>query len=456
MLNALLILFFFSFTIFIHELGHFLVARKLGLKIDAFSIGFGPALWKRTVNGVTYKFSMFPLGGYVALPQMDPTGSSLEKKDQPPLPAVAPWRKIAVALAGVTGNVLLAFPLAYIVYVMGKPADLKDLATKIGYVETNSVLFAQGLRPGDEITAINDQPVKNWEDVLFNCAMETNIQLHIQSGTATKVISLSAGSVTEAVKLLDGASPIDPATVDSAMPGSSAEKAGLKHGDEIVALDGVPVYSRGQMITKVNEAKDRELTVTIRRNGTELDVKVTPTYNKKEKRALIGILFEPMVVHPTPSAQINEAAQSVFKILRRLVTPRYSGRAFEALGGAPMIIFSYWQMLKVGLLMGISFSVMLNINLAILNLLPSPVLDGGHIVLSLVEWIRGAPVGRKVVSALWQGSAVVLISFMIMMIARDFYRINIWHRDEVAAEQAAEKAADQSAPHATTPVPAHP
>lgn len=435
-INALLVFFFFSLAIFVHELGHFLVARRLGLKIEVFSIGFGPALWKRKVDGIVYKFCALPFGGYVALPQMDPSGAARTREGADPLPAVAPWKKIAVAFAGVTCNVILAFILAWVVYIAGKPADLKDLSSVIGYVETNSVLYAEGLRAGDRIVAINDRPVSNWEEILFQCAMEPQATIHATRGEQQLKVALKAASVEDAIKQLDGLSPMDPAVVEMAMPGSSAEKAGLRRGDEVVKLDGNHIYSRGQMIRAVNAAEGRELQLTVLREGAEVTMPVTPAYNKEEKRALIGIRFAPMIVHPKPLAQLKDAATGVLKIVRMLVTPKYSGRAFDALGGAPMIIFSYWQVLKVGLILAISFSVMLNINLAIINMLPIPVVDGGHVILSLVEWVQGRPAQPKIVSALWQSTAVLLILFMLTMTFRDFYRINKWTREaEIPAER---------------------
>ena len=177
------VLLLFGLAIFIHEFGHFLAARWMGLQVDAFAIGFGPALWKRTVNGVEYKIGCIPFGGYVALPQLDPSG--MEKvqggngeASRDDLPDIAAWRRIVVAVAGPFGNMVLAVALALcIAWMPGVRTGALD--TRIGLVEEGTAAWEAGLRTGDRIESVNGHKVSTWTD------MEVEWQLAGGSGEAT-------------------------------------------------------------------------------------------------------------------------------------------------------------------------------------------------------------------------------------------------------------------------------
>ncbi|MDZ4198989.1 MAG: site-2 protease family protein, partial [Kiritimatiellia bacterium] len=163
----------FSLTIFVHELGHFLVARLCGLTVEAFSIGFGPALWQRKRGGTLYKIGALPFGGYVALPQLDPTGGAAAEPGKPVLPPAPPGRRIAVSAAGAIFNLLFAFLLAWIVFLVGKPSAPHERRCVVGYVEEASEAWETGLRIGDEILRADGKPVSNWQDLLTQLTLSS-------------------------------------------------------------------------------------------------------------------------------------------------------------------------------------------------------------------------------------------------------------------------------------------
>ena len=177
-----MVLLLFGVTIFIHELGHFWVARRLGMRADVFSIGFGHAIWKRERGGVIYKVGWIPFGGYVALPQMEPGGGRTEDEDgnEIALPRVEPGKKIAVALAGAAGNVVLAILLAYVIFWAGKPSMLDETSSAIGFVREGSVAYEVGLRSGDRIAEVNGDPVSNWQDVAIAAALRNEVDLVVE------------------------------------------------------------------------------------------------------------------------------------------------------------------------------------------------------------------------------------------------------------------------------------
>lgn len=426
--NAFIVLFFFSFTIFVHEFGHFWVARKLGFKVLEFSIGFGAAIWKRTINGVVYKFAIIPLGGYVKLPQMDPTGLSLSDEDKKnPLPVMEPWKRIAVGLAGVTCNMILAVVLAWIVYLTGRPAEFRDLGTQVDFIETNSVLYAKGLRAGDRIEVVNEHRVRNWDQVMTLAALDPDVTLQVRRDGKPFEIHFRTSTVQEGVALFwRDMEPVSPAIIGLMFTNWPAYAAGLRTGDRIVSIDGAKIAGKSHMISVVSKSEGRPLHIEFERAGARQTVAVTPRYDEELKRHRIGNAFQAETVYPRPVDEIRYAAGAVGRLLQKLTTPANSGRAFEAIGGAPEIFYAFWHMTRAGIINAISFSVTLNVNLSILNLLPFFVLDGGHICLALWEWFWRRPANKRVVAALWQTAAACLITLMLFLTLRGFYRIHKW------------------------------
>lgn len=369
LLYILAMILLFSVSIFVHELGHFLAARACGMVADVFSIGMGPALWKRKIGATTYKIGCLPIGGYVALPQMDPEaflaraaardGEDNDAPPAPPLPRIAPGKKILVAMAGAAGNVILAFVLATLVWVVGKPASLAERNSVVGFIATNSPARAAGLVVGDVITTVNDQPVGNWLQIM-----------------------------------------------------------------EAVALAGRPTVT-----LRIQPAAGRAATIEFLRDGVIHTASVTSTYDAELHRHLIGIQFNTLAdldyttrVHPTPWAQVRDHAGGIFRFLSALTTPATSGAAAGAVGGPVLILVMLWLMVKSSFILAIWFTGFLNVNLAIINLLPLPLLDGGHVIFNLWEMATRRPVPAKWIHALTNLFVVLFIGVFLLLVYRDSVR----------------------------------
>jgi regulator of sigma E protease len=433
--TLLVVLLLFGLTIFVHELGHFLVARWCGLTVDVFAIGFGPAIWKRTINGVEYKVGILPFGGYVALPQMDPAGerpgSEAKSRDLPP---VAPGRKILVALAGVTCNMLLAIAVAYIVYWGGQSYAPPEGRVVLGYVEPDSEAYAAGLRIGDQIEAVNSKPVATWDAFLMEVALSDEPVLAVAHADGTRAeISLARKEFLGA-SFIPGLSPMNYCYVLRARPGSSAEAAGLKNGDRILRIDGIELFSREHLIEVVNARGGVTVPIEIERDGVRLELFVTPTYDEALGRALIGIEFNTLDVKK-PWDQIKAHATLIVRLLKALTTPREAKAAAGAVGGPVAILSMFWLYVQGSLIMALWFTCLLNVNLAVLNLLPIPVLDGGHILLSIWEIITRRPASYRVVSLIWNASAILLIGLFGVLTWRDIDRFFIKRPRPAAAER---------------------
>jgi regulator of sigma E protease len=461
LISILLIILLFSLTIFVHELGHYLAARACGMIVEVFSIGFGPAIWKRTVGGITYKIGVIPFGGYVALPQMDPGGRSALEKDGSTketkahaCPPVSPWKRIVVALAGATGNILLAILLAYLVYFNAQSfAPLNNTGT-VGYVYKDSSAYAAGLRTGDAIVAINAQPIRDWEEFLYATAfagMDT-VTAAVKRAEAPIVSMPLPTQVLFGTRHIAGVMPVSLCWVLSVMPGSSAAQAGIVSGDKIMEVDGQPVYSREHLIELISARRDRAVTLRIDRRGKAITLPVSPVYDEKLQRAVIGVQFNSFDVQK-PWSQIRSHASMVFRLLKALVTPKETKSAAGAVGGPVMILQMFWFYLQGGLIMALWFTGMLNVNLAILNLLPIPVLDGGHVIFSLWEAVTRRPPSEKVVGFMVNVFGILLISVFVLLTGRDILRAFHFHKSNKETPPVEQPAQTNQVAPATSPRP---
>lgn len=433
--SIVLVVLLFGFTIFIHELGHFLVARWCGMTVDAFAIGMGPAIWKRKVNGVEYKLCLFPIGGYVALPQMGPseeTGKTAEEENRQ-LPPAKPIPKILVGLAGVTFNMLFAIFLAYVIFWESKAIAPEYETSAVGYVDTNSAAFAAGVLAGDVIVAVNGESVSTWEQFIVVSALRDQVTLDLRRGEGeTVVVTLATTKVTGG-RLVEGIYPKNHVIVLDLLPESPAGQAGVLPGDHILSLDGILLFSREQMVDMIHASEGRPIVLEIDRKGEKVSLTVTPKYNAEHKRAMIGISFRTDEVKK-PWDQIKSHATLIFRILKALVTPSESRAAAEAIGGPVAIIDIFLKFAAMGFMQALWFACLLNVNLAVMNLLPLPVLDGGHIMFSIWELITRRPAPPKLIAFLWKVSAVLLLSLFLLLTYRDVARIFAGSKKEKAVE----------------------
>ncbi len=441
-----LVVLLFGLAIFVHELGHFLAARLLGFQVDAFSIGFGPAIWQKKVNGTVYKIAWLPLGGYVALPQLDPSGMDKLQggSSEAPLPEAAPWKRIVVSVAGPFGNVVLAVLLAVLIWLVPW-AQTGAISTDLGFVSRQSQAYEAGLRDGDKLLTIAGKPAPTWEDFRLECHLAgkpgEKVRVEVQRGNevvAADCVLAAIGQSTFASIL--GISPAGFGDrVTEVSKDSPAEAAGLQVGDVLLSVDGRARVPEIPLAVLVALAGEKDLTVEYLRNGELRTAKMRPVKmlveGEKEERLVIGIMPAPLreVATPAqwmrfknPGKQLKSDAASIVRVLEALVTPKSkgeSGRAAKALGG-PVLIAKQLQMsLDESFWSGLGFLRLLCINLAIINLLPLPVLDGGHILFALYEMIFRRKVPKKAVEVLVNAFAILLIGLMLLLVYRDVNRL---------------------------------
>ena len=452
------VVFLFGAAIFVHEFGHYWVARKRGLKVEAFAIGFGPKIFSWVRDGIDYSVRWIPAGGFVKLPQMITSAAIEGGAKEQELPPVSPFSKILVATAGPAMNVVFAFAIATFIYFAGLPVPVNP--SIIGYVDPKSDEAKLGIHEGDRIVAVNQKPVKSWEEV-YNAmilALTNVLPVTIVHDGASNTYLLKA-EVSDMVGLKTlNLDPRDHLIVGAALPGKAAEAAHLKARDEVVEFAGVPISSRQQFISLIQKRGNQATPIEVTRDGQRLALKITPTLDAASKKFVVGIEFAPGkdiydIEHPTPWAQVKDVCQQVYFTVSALAHSHESGVRASDLSGPVGIIGVLAIQANTDYRLALSFLVMLNINLAILNMLPLPVLDGGHIVMAVLERIRRRPLEVRVIEYTTTAFAVLLISFMLYVTFFDIKKIPIFHmmfNRESQIEQPGKPAAAPPAP-STTP-----
>ena len=457
--SVLMIAVFFGGSIFVHELGHFWVAKKRGVKVERFSIGFGPAIFKWVgKDGVEYRLSWLPLGGYVALPQLaDMRGIEGEVSPEiAALPSPNYTTRMLVFVAGATMNVIFAFALATVLWQVGLPTNADMQRARVGHVMTEielpdktkvaSPAAEAGLRPGDTILAIDGNAVSTWDDIrqmLFTGAGRTadgrpEAVLTVKRGDDT--LSLTARPVLagdERMRML-GVSPYERLKVAELEKDSLAAKMGLQPGDILRRLDGVELTSGQTYVLGLRAAPERPSELVIERGGAPLTLAVPARAASKEP-AELGIVFDPetILIYPSPWKQVSNNVRSTFRTLWSLLN-RDSDVGISKLSGPIGIARVFHITAQADIRYVLWFTILVNVNLAIFNLLPLPVLDGGHMLFATIGKLRGRALPVSFIHGAQTAFVVVLLSMMLYVSFFDVRRI--------ARDSESEKPAEKSAP----------
>jgi len=437
----------FNAIIIAHEWGHFLAARWRGLKIEEFGVWFGKPLWKKEINGVLYSLGTIPAGGFVKLPQLAPMDIIEGEADVPreTLPPISAWDKTIVAFAGPLFSFLLAILLACIVYWVGKPVSEQEKTTTIGYVEAGSPAAVAGLQPGDRILAIDGHKVRRFtgmiNSVVWFVVRSEGEKIAFQIERNGQILTLNSGWVKEPRKAWERAGlrevqilPALPTQVKNVEPGSPASEAGLQPGDTIAYVNGQRIFTPGVLALTIDKAPEAPVQLTVERGSQWLNFSIQPRPLPSEEgksRPRIGIEWDRRVTldHPTPTQQIVDSATSIVNMVGALVSPKSDVKAqhFSGPVGIGRIYYAMFQS-EHGWRMALAFSVFFNVNLALLNLLPFPVLDGGHIVIAIIESIRRKPVNIKVLETVQSACALLLIGFILFVTFYDVQDLVPWRK----------------------------
>ena len=427
------VLVLFNLLIVVHELGHFLAARWRGLYIEKFGVWFGKPLWKKTINGVRYSLGSLPFGGFVALPQLAPM-DIIEGKadlDRAKLPKISALDKIIVAVAGPLFSLLLALFFAGIVWVVGHPVSEADSTTIIGYVAPDSPAQKVGLQPGDKILEVDGKPVRRFlgmnDSVSWNVVRSEGEKIAVKferNGKAQTVWvepykAETRGWRRQSVRQLL-ISPAETPIIDKVEPNTPAATAGLQPGDIIRGFDQTTIYNPVALLEYISKHPQDQLVLHVERHGAKFNVPVKPTLLPTDgaMKPRIGIQWDTTgimsISHPNPVEQVYNSVAGTLKTIGAVASPKSDVRLQHLSGpvGIGRIYYLLFQSER-GWQLALWFSVILNVNLAILNMLPIPVLDGGHIVLAIIESVRRRPVNMRVLEVIQTSCAALIIGYML-------------------------------------------
>jgi regulator of sigma E protease len=437
---------FFGGSIFVHELGHFLAARWRGAHVERFSIGFGPKIvsWRR--DGVEYRLSWLPLGGYVLLPQLADLGA-LEGKsatDAAKLPPLGYASKVIILVAGAIFNILFAFVLACVVWLVGVHTSSEETSSRIGYVTATielpdhtkipSPASQAGLQVGDTVLAIDGRKISDWSDLMQAIIMGRN---RGPDGQPQSLFTLLRDNRTLNVTVHPrlagdeqfrrvGISPAYELMVQDVKAGSAAQQAGLRGGDQIVSVDSTPIYNYSAWLDYLAAHPNQAVAVKILRDKNELTLTLPPRTGAKDPS---NIGLDPTVsthlTHPSPFALVADNVVMTFRTLESLLDRRSDVHA-SSLSGPAGIVHIFLSAAEVGVNAVIMLTILINVSLAIFNLLPIPVLDGGHILFATIDKLRGRPLPINVVTTALSVSVVLLLSLILYVSVFDVRR---WVRD---------------------------
>jgi len=432
----------------VHEYGHFWMARRLGIRVLRFSIGFGRVLWSRSgADGTEYALSAVPLGGYVKL---------LDEREGPVDPAIVAqaynrkpvWARILVLLAGPLANFLFAVIAYWVLFVAGVPA----LKPVVGEVAPESVAARAGLRPGDDIVTVGRRDTATREAavlaILEQLMEDEGIALEVRDadGNERRVelrIDGDRRALTEPGALLPGLGfefwyPDIPARVGKVLTGSPAERAGLREGDEILAVDGEAVADFAALVAKVQPRPGARLELTVQRGAESVAVPVDVASEREGDRLIGRIGLQPAAPDGLPEGMKTLEQHGPLGALPRAVHKTWDMSALTvrmlwnvATGdvsvknlSGPINIAEYAGFsARQGILAFLSFLAIVSVSLFVLNLLPIPILDGGQIVFQLAELAKGSPLSERAQALGQQLGLLLLLMLMSFAFYNDLSRL---------------------------------
>ena len=429
-ITILATLFVLGIMVFVHELGHFYVAKKVGIRVLKFSLGFGPKLFGFKKGDTQYLISALPLGGYVKLDGEEAFEENYVAK--PGDYMAAPWwGRVLMALAGPMANLIMAFLIFILLGLVGFNA--LDYSTSVGKVAPESLAWKVGISQGDRIISLDGKEVKSWNGLyteIQSAASKDSFALGIDRAGQRMMVCFPASQRT---KILESIEPAVPPQLGEIYPGFPAHQAGLNAGDIILSINNLQVTTWDEMREIINANAGKETALLIERGSDTFRVRLTPVEQDYPGQGTVGVVGVAAPVFGSYKlrlglwASIANATVSTGSLVVRTYGVLYKivvkPSSAKQLGGILMIGQMAGSTAKKGFSDLMLLVALLSVSLMVLNLLPLPVLDGGVIFFSILEGIRKKPLPVKVQLIIQQIGIVLLIMLMLFTILNDGMRI---------------------------------
>jgi regulator of sigma E protease len=417
--------------ILVHEFGHYAAAKWFGVRVDVFSIGFGKRLTGFRRGGTDYRISALPLGGYVKMAGESPLESRSGAADE--FMSHPRWQRFVIAIAGPAMNIILAVVLLTGVFMVHyeHPVYL-DQPAVVGWVLENSPAAKAGIEQGDRIVRIEGQQNPTWEDVLLKVAIASKGPMDVAIQRGNEILEKQIQPEIEGSDpyATVGWLPDQPITVTELEPNMPAAQAGLKLGDEIVAVNGTPMRSLLSVIHYLRQNGSKPVDVTAVRNGQQLSFRITPVQTEEDgqKNYRLGFQSRPVQIDKLPFAQaLNRSIEEnkrysllIVDLVRKLAQHKASIKQME--GPIGIARASGDAARQPGWTPLLSLMAMISLNLGIFNLLPIPILDGGIILLLVIEGVLRREISMRIKERIYQTAFVFLILFAVVVIYNDLMK----------------------------------
>jgi regulator of sigma E protease len=430
--DAVVVVVVLGVMVFVHEAGHFLAAKGFGVRVLTFSLGFGKRIFGFERGGTDYRVSILPLGGYVKMAGDDPT--AVLSGDPGEFLGRPRWQRFVIILMGPMMNFVLAVVVLAGLYMFHfqKPA-YEDQPVVIGAVDPDSAAAEAGLHPGDRVVQFDGIRNPEWQNIRFKVLTDGDHPIPLTVDRGNKVLHMSLTPHTEGP---DGAGvagwyPYVPLVVDKVEPGQPASKAGLKRGDMIVGLDGKPIYYYRLVVQGLMDGKGKAVDLTVQRDGKQFQVRVKPEYTEvmdlKTWRIGVTIRQTEYVTRKLPPGTALEYAvmanyrtfQQTFDVLGRIVTRRMSTKSLAGPIGIAQIS---GEMYRRGITDLLAFVAFISLQLGIVNLLPIPVMDGGHIFMLAIEGLMRRDLSLAVKERVIQVGVVLIVLLFVFVMYNDIMK----------------------------------
>lgn len=428
MTTLLSFLFVLGVLIFVHEFGHYAVAKRLGVRVLTFSLGFGPKLFNVRRGGTDYCVSVIPLGGYVSMAGENPDDSRTGNPDE--FLSKTKWQRFQILIAGPVMNLLLAVVVMAIVLMQGVEVPAyEDQPPEVAAVLPDSPASKVGIRPGDRILKVAEEDVLTWTAFNMSIGTRANRDVSLLVQREGQTIAMTVRPIPEtryeigSIGVLPDARPF----IRAVNPGDPADRAGLKVDDEVLSVDGVRILLPRQLAEAISSKADREVDLVVRRNGQELKIVVTP--EKRGDRGLIGVA----IGQATRSFQPGPFEAVSLSVTRNI---ELTGQIFKTVGGffsgetsprqlmGPIAIAQLsGESAQAGAVSLFGLMALISLNLGIVNLLPIPILDGGHIAIIALEGITRRDFSVQVKEKMLLAGFVLLMMLMVTVVYNDLTRI---------------------------------
>ena len=422
-----------GFMILIHEFGHYITAKMFGVRVEVFSIGFGTRLLGWRKGETDYRISAIPLGGYVRMSGENPmeprTGDPGEFLSHPR------WQRFIIAVAGPFMNIFLALALLTGVYMVSFSRPIwANKTALVGYVIKDSAAAKAGIQPGDKIVRLDDGPLNpTWQQVIPQMVLSPNqpVKVELQRGTQTFTKTIVPEPTGPDQYGSAGWVPDQPNIVTSLEEGLPADRAGMKLGDKIVAVNGKPVRSVPAIIDTLQDDQGKPATFTVERNGKDLNLSIKPELvlapGEEDKRWRIGISCDPDEVTRLPFIAAlrqswddnKKSSYLILQLVEKMVRRQVSMRQME---GPIGIARASGEAAKQGLSPLLQLTAAISLNLGIFNLFPIPILDGGVILMLLIESVMGHDISLHVKERVYQMAFLFLVLFFVVVIYNDLVK----------------------------------